>query len=197
MRATDVIRDEHRSLGAVLHGLGYVMAEVKAGRIAPDFTLLDAMLRYIEGFPERLHHPKEDQYLFPAVLRRAPETAATIAELERQHIDCRDLILRLRGALEAFRSNGIASAPQFEQTLEQYASFHWQHMRMEEDVVLPAADAKLTADDWTTIDAAFAANQDPMIGIPVTKEFRELFRRIAQLAPAPIGVGPASRPKGA
>ena len=33
-----------------------------------------------------------------------------------------------------------------------------------------------------------------MIGIPVTRESRELFRRIAQLAPAPIGVGLEKRP---
>jgi branched-chain amino acid transport system ATP-binding protein len=194
MRATDVIRDEHRSLAAVLHGLDYLMAEIKAGRSAPDFALLDAMLRYIEGFPERLHHPKEDQYLFPAVRRRAPEIAATLEELERQHVEGRERLKELRDALERFRNAGVASAPQFAETLDKYASFHWWHMRMEEDEVLPAAAAKLTADDWSTIDAAFAANQDPTIGIPVTREYRKLFRRIAQLAPAPIGVGSEKRP---
>jgi hemerythrin-like domain-containing protein len=196
MRAADIIRDEHRSLAAVLHGLGYLMAEIKAGRSAPDFALLDAMVRYIEGFPERLHHPKEDQFLFPAVRRRAPDIAATIDELERQHVEARALILQLRGALASFRSKGIASAPQFAEKLEEYASFHWAHMRLEEDEVLPVAEAKLTSGDWSAIDAAFAANQDPTTGIPVTQEFRELFRRIAQLAPAPIGVGPEKRPKG-
>jgi hemerythrin-like domain-containing protein len=196
MRATDIIRDEHRSLAAVLHGLDYLMAEIRAGRSAPDFTLLDAMLRYIDGFPERLHHPKEDLYLFPAVRRRVPEIAGTLDELERQHVEGRERILHLHRALDRFRSEGVASAPQFAETLEDYAVFHWRHMRMEEDEVLPAADAKLTADDWSAIDVAFAANRDPTIGIPASREFRELFRRIVQLAPAPIGVGPEKRPKG-
>jgi branched-chain amino acid transport system ATP-binding protein len=196
MKATDIIRDEHRSLAAVLHGFGYLMTEILGGRSAPDFELFDAMLRYIDGFPERLHHPKEDQYLFPAVRRRSPGMAATLDELERQHAESPGLILKLRSSLNRFRSNGIVSAPQFARTLEDYAAFHWRHMRMEEDEVLPAAEATLTADDWTAIDDAFAANQDPILGIPVTREFRELFRRIALLAPAPIGVGPAKGPKG-
>jgi ABC-type sugar transport system substrate-binding protein len=65
-------------------------------------------------------------------------------------------------------------------------------MRKEEDLVLPIAETALTADDWMTIDAAFASNDDPLVGIEATRESRELFRRIVNLAPPPIGVGPAS-----
>ena len=194
MRATDIIRDEHRSFAAVLHGLGYLATELKAGRMEPDFTLLDAMLRYIEGFPERLHHPKEDEFLFPAVRRCAPETIAAIEELTRQHDEGRRLITELRDALERFR--GLAGVAPFAEAVERYADFHWKHMRIEEDQILPAADAKLAPKDALVVDAAFAANEDPISGVSEAREFRDLFRRIVNLAPAPIGVGPVRRQQG-
>jgi hypothetical protein len=54
-------------------------------------------------------------------------------------------------------------------------------------VVLPAAERALTAGDWSAIDSAFESNRDPLVGVRVAEEFRELFQRIMSTAPAPIG----------
>src|SRR5215470_2888423 len=47
-----IIRDEHRSLAAVIHGLEYLVREARAKTITPQFVLLRAMLHYIKAFPE-------------------------------------------------------------------------------------------------------------------------------------------------
>ncbi len=190
MKALAIIRDEHRSIAAVLEGLHYLVAEIGAGRMAPDFELMNAMLHYIETFPERLHHPKEDDYLFPAVRLRRPDIAAVLDELEHEHAAGRDGIEALKNALAEFRKVGATGQPAFAQTLERYRDFHWKHMNTEEQQVLPAAEQSLTAHDWVPIDAAFNSNEDPLVGVDATREMRELFRRIANLAPPPIGVGP-------
>jgi branched-chain amino acid transport system ATP-binding protein len=65
-------------------------------------------------------------------------------------------------------------------------------MRCEETEVFPLAQAHLRAEDWAEIDAAFATNADPLVGVSSQDHFNELFTRIVNLAPAPIGVGPAS-----
>jgi hypothetical protein len=64
-------------------------------------------------------------------------------------------------------------------------------MRKEEERVMPRAEQVFTAEDWARVDAAFAANDDPIGGLDSRRELRELFRRIVALAPAPLGVGPA------
>ena len=64
MRAVTIIQDEHRAITAVIEGLRHLVAEVAAGRIVADQALLAALFHYIEAFPERLHHPKEDEHLF-------------------------------------------------------------------------------------------------------------------------------------
>src|SRR5438034_84963 len=76
-RALAMIRDEHRSLGAVLHAL---LAQIEQPQPAP--ALVKAMLHYVEQFPEQLHHPKEDAYLFQALRTRTAECNDLLDDLE-------------------------------------------------------------------------------------------------------------------
>ena len=65
-----IIRNEHGVLVAVLRSIELLLAECRRHGRAPDFTLLRAMLFYIDEFPERVHHPKESELLFPRIRQR-------------------------------------------------------------------------------------------------------------------------------
>ena len=190
-RAIDIIRDEHRSFAAVLEGLLHLAGEIRAGRGEPDFALFAAMLDYIEAFPEKLHHPKEDEYVYARLRQRRPDAGALLDHLAAEHVRGRALIAGLTGALVDYREGTPGAFAAFDSALKQYADFHWEHMRKEEEEVFPLAQAALTPDDWREIDAAFASNADPLVGVPATKASRELFRRVANLAPPPVGVASA------
>ncbi|MCX8114315.1 MAG: hemerythrin domain-containing protein [Burkholderiaceae bacterium] len=189
MKAIRIIEDEHRSITAVLEGLRQLAAEADAGATAPDFELMAAMLRYIEAFPERLHHPKEDDFLFARLRARRPDAAPLLERLSREHEQGRAHFAELKAAFERYRQDPAARRD-FADRIERYAELHWRHMRREEDEVLPLALQALAPDDWEAIDAAFASNDDPVVGIGATREFRRLFRQIALRAPPPLGVGP-------
>lgn len=192
--AIAIIRDEHRSFSALLQGLLHLVAEIRAGRMAPDFRLLDAMLQYVEAFPERLHHPKEDEHLYRALRRRDPHAAAVLDALEAEHASGAARLARLGEAVETYRREGPGALEAFGQAVQEYADFHWAHMRKEEDEVLPLAERALAPEDWAAIDAAFASSADPLVGVDTRRRFRELFRRIVALAPPPLGVGPGRAP---
>ena len=80
-----IIRSEHQALAAVLRTMVMMMTDARHHNQVPDFKSLRAMLFYIDEFPERLHHRKEDELLFPRVRARCPELAATLDQLERDH----------------------------------------------------------------------------------------------------------------
>ena len=189
MKSIQIIQDEHRSITAVIEGLRQVLAEVAGGHAAPDFDLLSAMFRYIEAFPERLHHPKEDDFLFARLKLRRPDAAPLLDRLHAEHEQGRVKFAELKAALDEYHRDA-KTLPSFVERVERYSHFHWLHMRREEDEVLPLAAAALTAEDWAAIDAAFASNSDPVVGVAASREFRTLFRRIVSLAPPPLGVGP-------
>jgi hemerythrin-like domain-containing protein len=183
-----ILRNEHRSIAAVLHGLKELAGMAHEARERPRFQVLRSMLRYLDEFPEKLHHPKEDEHLFKRLLARAPEARLLVEELQAEHEEGVRLIRELERALLFFEEGWPAGAREFRQAVEDYAAFHWRHMRKEEQELLPLAERHLTDGDWVAIDRAFAANRDPIAGIE-ERDFDRLFTRIANLAPEPVGLG--------
>jgi hemerythrin-like domain-containing protein len=83
-----------------------------------------------------------------------------------------------------------AFAP-FSTAVEEYVKFSFDHMRLEEEAILPAAERFLTEADWDAVDPAFAASRDPLAGTAYKESFDTLFSLIVNITPAPIGLGPA------
>jgi hemerythrin-like domain-containing protein len=194
MEAIRIIEDEHRSLAAVLHGMLYLVREIRDRGARPNFDLLGAMVYYIDAFPEHFHHPKEDQYLFARLRLRYSDAAPLIDRLEAEHRVGAQMIRALEQALTRYQQGGATEFPAFLAAVDGYAAFHWDHMRAEEKELLPLAQKHLNAADWQAIDAAFLGHTDPMLGAPAGAGYEALFTRIVNLAPPPIGVGPVPGP---
>ena len=188
--ALAIIHDEHRSLGAVVHGLRYLVREMREKGAAPDFKLLWAMIYYIDAFPAKMHHPKENAYLFARLRLRTREADAVLDELEREHAAGTRQVHELEHALGYFEADKPDGFEVFAAAVEKFAEEVWQHINVEEKVVIPLAKKYLTAEDWVEIAEAFGENGDPRFGAEPDHEFRDLFSRIVNLAPPPIGVGP-------
>ncbi len=191
-----IIRDEHAALAAMLRSLR-AMVERGPGSVPGNvveskdyFDVLRAMLFYIDEFPERLHHPKESDLLFPRVARMAPETMETIVRLEQDHSTSEADVRKLQHLLLAWELLGEARRADFEQAVYRYLDAYLKHMLLEETVILPAAIRVLNDADWEELDAAFASNCDPLTGkYPRDPAYDQLFSRIVMQTPAPIGVG--------
>lgn len=177
--ALTIIRDEHRTISAVLHALKDLARAAQEPGARPAFAALRAMVRYIDEFPEKLHHPKEDD-LLARLVARAPETRALADSLRQEHAEGARLVRELERALLFFEDS--ANAGEFLAAVNAYAEFHWQHMRKEEQELLPLAERILGPTDWLALDAAFEANPD----------FEKQFTRIVNLAPEPVGLGARS-----
>lgn len=188
--ALDIISDEHRALAAMLRSIAMLVALANREGTLPDFAALRAMMIYIDEFPERLHHRKESELLFPRVRLRAPELAAVLDQLDREHAAGEKAIRELEHALIAYEVLGKSRQSEFENAVQRYSEFYMHHMSVEESEVLPAARRLLDADDWRVLDAAFAAHRDPLTGHEPEETYKQLFSRILMITPAPVGLGP-------
>ena len=183
-----ILKSEHRSISAVLLGLKHLAEMAQDARVKPEFQVFRSMLRYIDEYPERLHHPKEDEHLFARLVKRHPAAGRLVDELKAEHVQGARLVRELERKLVFFEEGWPEGAAEFLGAVDAYADFHWKHMRREETEVLPLAEKHLSADDWRAIDRAFQANEDPIAQIE-ERDFQRLFSRIATLAPAPVGLG--------
>jgi hemerythrin-like domain-containing protein len=185
-----IIHDEHDTLSAMLRSIGMMVDRGPGNDPENFFDVLRAMLFYIDEFPERLHHTKESELLFPPVARLAPETRETIDRLEKDHQHGESAVRELQHLLLAWELIGDARRGAFDAAAKRYLAFYLEHMRLEETVILPVAQKVLSDADWDELDAAFATNCDPLTGkYPRDPVYDRLFTRIVSLAPAPIGLG--------
>jgi len=187
MEALRIISEEHRNLWRIATTMDMVADEAEAGsKVDPAF--FNAIFDYIEEFMDGCHHAKEDEYLFPVLRQRSAEAAAILDRLQAEHRNGPENLKALRDKLSVAASGAVGNA-EFVAALRVYTQSLRGHIRSEEKDAMPLARQVLSADDWSGIDRAFLDNDDPLFGEKAKAEFRELFHRIASLAPESIGLG--------
>ena len=189
-RSLQIIRDEHASLAAMLQSMRMLVEKGPGDGRKTFFDVVRAMLFYIDEYPERLHHPKESNLLFPKVVKASPKVLGAIDRLERDHMYSEKAARELQHLLLSWELLGASRRAAFEEAFNQYVDFYLDHMRLEEEVILPEAEKALSAQEWAEVDTAFEQNADPLTGnYPPKAEYENLFSLIVQRAPAPIGLG--------
>ena len=183
-----IIHDEHVTLAAMLRSLGMLVDRGPGDEPEQFFDVLRAMLFYIDEFPERLHHPKETQLLFPPVALRVPEVRETLERLEKDHARSEHAVREVQHLLLGWELVGDSRRQIFERAIKSYLATYLEHMRLEENVIFPAALRVLSDADWHALDVAFAENCDPLTGkYPRDPTFDRLFSHIVKYAPPPVG----------
>ena len=185
------IRHEHAALSAMLRSIVRLLEQHRKRNTVPDFATLRAMLFYVDEFPEKRHHRKETELLFPKLRARTPMSRDLLDKLDGDHARGERRIREVEHALLAFEMLGESRREAFERTVGEYVDFYLGHMALEEREILPLAERVLTEDDWHDLDQAFAQNRDPLTGHVADFEYAALFTRIVNVVPAPIGLGPA------
>lgn len=190
MQALQIIQEEHRKLWRVAATVNLVADEIDDGGKV-DEAFFNAVFDYIESFVDKSHHSKEDDYLFRLVRLRSDRAVATLDRLQAEHRNGPIQLNQLRTRLAA-AARDRESATAFTTALRDYTNSIKHHVGHEEREIIPLAREVLTDEDWLEIDSAFLDNDDPLFGEQAKQEFRELYHRVASLAPESVGLGAKS-----
>ena len=187
MEALRIITEEHQNLWRIVTTIDLLAGEMEDGSHA-DPVLFTSIFDYIEQFMDACHHAKEDQHLFPLLRQRNEAAGPILDRLQAEHRNGPEVLKSLRGQL-ADAAAGKLGAAEFASALRTYTQSLKNHIRTEEKDAMPMARESFSAADWEPIDRAFLDNDDPLFGERAKAEFRQLFHRIASLAPESIGLG--------
>jgi len=177
-KCIDIIRQEHAALAAMLQSIVLLLRHAHDKATTPDFAALRAMLFYVDEFPEKRHHRKESNLLFPKLRARTPQHRDLLDHLELDHSRGEARIRELEHALIAFEVMGDTRRQEFEAAVERYIDFYRSHMAMEEREILPLAEKVLTPEDWRDLDEAFLENRDGLAGAQPEADYAALFAHI-------------------
>ncbi len=187
--AFQIIRDEHAAVASVLRTMTRLVERGPEDDGERFFDVLRAMLFYIDEFPERRHHPKESDLLFPKIARACPELMPLIRRLEADHMKGEGKVRELQHLLLGWELLGEPRRAEFEQAAQEYVRFYLDHMRAEEVQLLPAAERELSPQDIAELNAAFRQQRDPLASGEREPGYQRLFSRIVLKTPAPLGLG--------
>jgi len=105
------------------------------------------------------HHESEDELLYPTLIVRAPDQAASTEKVEHEHQQVKDSLDDVTKANTAWRAaptaeNGEALA----KAIERVVSVLQAHVKDEEDEVVPLAAVTLSQKEWDAIGTRAVAS---------------------------------------
>lgn len=176
----DKLHRDHANMARLLDILQEQVQRYGKGE-APDYPLIIDILRYMEDYPDTVHHPRED-LMFARMREHGVdmEMETILCDLEAQHRDIREKSLNfleaLRGDLsaiavprEAIERHGIA-----------YLEALRSHMHLEESRVFPAAKRILEQRDWIDLDRLISEREDPLFSAAVTRVYKSLYDHLVE-----------------
>ena len=175
---------QHRNLGRVLSALE---TQVRTARhtVPPSAGQVSSMLEYINRFCMVIHHPAEEQYLFPA-MRLAGVPQQILNHATRAHEENAANFARLQDAFASPHWKSLSTIPR---QVADYVVGEFNHMAYEENILLPEAVELLPATEWPRIAEAFLSQEDPLFGDAPRPEF-ELLRRFLQPVASTAEIAP-------
>jgi branched-chain amino acid transport system ATP-binding protein len=183
-----ILAKEHLALRALARIIAMEAEILRRGEHI-DPQLLEHIAAYIEAFPNRIHHPKEEDHLFRLMRARSPERVSAILDrLLDEHTRENESIEALVRAIDAYRSGTADAASQLSLVAGNYARHLERHIVVEDTQAFPLAKEVLNEADWQEIDAAFLANDDPLVSGDEHSRFNDLHRRIMAMGALPPGL---------
>lgn len=129
---TDVLRDEHVVILRALTALEAAAARLQGGGRLPA-GWWEALLDWLRSFADRTHHAKEENSLFPAMIKAgAPSEGGPIDVMLDEHEQGRALIQAMAASAEP----AVRAA-----RAREYAHLLRAHIDKENGILFPLADA--------------------------------------------------------
>jgi len=170
-------RADHANYARLVECLEREAAVLGSGN-RPDYELMISILTYLTRYPDRHHHPREEE-VFARLARLDPGLRSHVQLLHLQHAEIaiagQLLLQQLEEALNDDQLNRIELAA----AAQAYVNRYLEHIAAEDTRIIPRAAAMLTQADWEAVLHADAPGPDPLFGMDFEPGYAELRRAIA------------------
>ncbi len=178
VKATFELVEEHELLSTALDVMEPIAGMLAGGEAVPVGDLT-AIRDFLQNFVQLSHEQKEEQVLFPALIKADESKKLIVSDLIGEHHAGRDYINGIAEALEAGYRPGNAEALHLSENFEHYARMFRKHIRRENGILFPEAERLIGADRLAELDAGFQRVQADAM---TAEAFRACLRSVSELA---------------
>jgi hemerythrin-like domain-containing protein len=163
--ATQVLVTEHQAIRRMLGVLDRLCERAAAGGPDGHAQRAGQILEFLQGFADRCHHGKEEQHLFPALVRQGMSSeSGPVAVMLAEHRQGRDLIAAMASAQAAWADGDQAAGARFSAAATAYQSLLDAHIEKENNVLFVMADRLLDPAAQDTLVEQFERFEEQVMG---------------------------------
>lgn len=161
----EILVEEHKNISELLTLL-QVGADRIVGNRPPPIAFFETGLRHARQYADQAHHFKEEYLLFGMLAqKRNGELDGHIERHRQQHEACRNLIQAVSAALPGYANATEDSLKTVHRNTTEYVRTLRSHIRSENEVFFPLAEAALTRDEAEGLLAEFGKYEKKHKGV--------------------------------
>ncbi len=145
----------------------------------PDFDVLAGIVEYFQSYPSQVHHPKED-LLARRLAACDPARAGAIIDIEAEHGQTELRLARFTRLVEGVLNDQELSRQALDVAAREFIAHERRHMEIEESELFTAAQATLSQEDWSQLDARLDDARDPLFDRTLERRYAALAARLAK-----------------
>lgn len=181
MQSTQVLRDEHEGILAMLAVVEAAAWRIRDGKDVPPDLMVNAV-DFFRNFADSCHHSKEEQELFPALAERGiPEEGGPIGMMLMEHDQGRAYLRNMKEAAERYARGDKTAAPALVENTFGYVRLLREHIEKENTVLFLMADQVLSNADDERLYEAFDSIEKNHIGPGVHERYHAMIGEYQKL----------------
>lgn len=178
MKATRDLKEEHGGVKVMLAILGKVCDRLDAGQ-SVDPKHLEEILEFLKVFVDTCHHAKEEDHLFPAMMRAGvPKEGGPIGAMLQEHRAGREFVRGMGEAVPGVRRGDGPAVGRFVRNARGYRELLLAHIDKEDNVLYPMAERLLPGEADGALAAAFEKVEEERVGHGRHEEFHRMMDRL-------------------
>ena len=182
MKATQVLRDEHEGVLAMLGVVEAAAYRLRDGKSVPPDLMTNA-IDFFRNFVDKCHHGKEEQQLFPALTAHGlPQEGGPVGVMLEEHAQGRAFIRGMSDAAQKYAQGDVAALNALVSNTVGYAKLLREHIDKENGVLFPMADNILSDAEQGKLYDAFEQIEANEIGPGVHERYHQMIGEYQKLA---------------
>jgi len=180
MKATKQLKDEHEAVGLMLRILDEVSRQLDSeGHVQNEH--FEGILEFFKIFVDKCHHGKEEELLFPALVKVGIPQDGPIAVMLFEHEMGRKYIRVMTDAFERHKLKDVSAARAIALNAQDYIALLTEHIEKENNILFAMADDRLSEKDQEALFDGFEKIEESRIGAGKHEEFHALMHKLDDL----------------
>ncbi|MFX0095665.1 MAG: hemerythrin domain-containing protein [Candidatus Hodarchaeota archaeon] len=180
MKPTEELMKEHEAIKRMLSVLEQICKRIEQGERLPSEKLTQ-ILEFIKLFADQCHHGKEEDLLFPAMIKAGfPKDGGSIAVMLHEHVIGRNAVKGMAEAIFKYKQSNLAIPESFIENARTYIQLLHQHIDKEDNILYPLANQHLSLQAQQDLLEQFERVEREVIGVGIHEKFHELLQHLEE-----------------